>query len=161
MNLLINNNIYINILKENNKSALELKMVDAGRVILPFGPIFLSCQFKRSSLSSDESLVWNQWTESFFRHKLRIMTNAIQIQTVHTKSEIKYITLNYDKAQSYEHICPCNCYTLLYILSSNRVIILLTIQLTSFFLTKPFFACINQISFLAPFCDDRKTPMVG
>jgi hypothetical protein len=77
MNLLINNNIYINILKENNKSVLELRMVDAGRVILPFGPIFLSCQFKRSSLSSDESLVRNQWTESFCGHQLKIMINAV------------------------------------------------------------------------------------
>ena len=68
--------------------------------------------------------------------------------------------LNFNMAQSYEHICPCNCYTVLYILSSNRVIILLTIQLTSFFLTKPIFACISRMSFLAHFCDGRKSPEV-
>ena len=32
----------------------------------------------------------------------------------------------------YEHICPCNCYTVLYISSSNRVLVLLTIHLASF-----------------------------
>ena len=99
------------------------------------GLVFFTWSFQAQQLVFQWNLDaadWKKTRQIIFR--LSSFTHCIKYQLFIQNSRLDYsVSSNYDKAQSYEHICPCNCYTVLYISSSNRVLVLLTMTLHCFF----------------------------